>query len=226
MKPKVIWTTREWEAVVRYFMEHGHDPAKHGFKTHLSSAQDAVLPPERRRSLIGIPRGLRNEVINTISRLSLTTRPEPVPQPPQKPSLEDFSTEDLLVEVARRVAKFLESKSESGPLPVDRGFHPTTKHDPRPQSEVRPAKIKVLVVGPRGAQVELLVRAFPRLDIRFVQVEDPPERVYEKGRHCDEIILWTKFMSHAQQEQAKLTGVPTWYANGMEEIEARLRSYG
>ena len=223
MKPKVIWTTREWEAVARYFMEHDHDPAKHGFKTHLGSAQDAVLPPERRRSLIGIPRGLRNEVINTISRLSLTARPEPVPQPSQKPSLEEFSTEDLLVEVARRIGRLLEPAK---PFAVDRGFHPAPKHDPNPAHQERFVKPKILVVGPRGAQVELLVRAFPRLDIRFVQVEDPPERVYEKGRHCDEIILWTKFMNHSQQAQAKLTGVPTWYANGMEEIEARLRSYG
>ena len=226
MKPKVIWTTREWEAVARYFMEHGHDPAKHGFKTHLSSAQDAVLPPERRRSLVGIPRGLRNEVVNTINRLSLTARPEPIPQPSQKSSLEEFSTEDLLVEVARRVAKFLESKSESGPLPVDRGFHPTTKHDPRPQSEVRPAKIKVLIIGPRGPQQDRLRTAFPTLDLRFVLAEELPSLVMTRSADCREIILWTKFMNHAQQTVAQNTGINTWYANGMEEIEARLRSYG
>lgn len=146
---------------------------------------------------------------------------DPVSVPP---TIQDLSTEDLLVELARRVARFLESKSKSGLLLVDRGFYPPHKHDPRPQSEVRPAKKKVLIVGPMGWQKQRLVQQFPLLDLRFCSVDNRPEDVYVKGVHCSEVILWTKFTTHAQQDQAKLSEVPRWYANGLEEIEARLRS--
>lgn len=220
MKPKVVWTQREWGLVAQWFVDHDVNPKDYGFVTAFRKAQEAVLPPDRQRCTIGLTSKTKQDLVLVIQNLP-KAKPEAA-RPPEPPRAEVLSTEELLVELARRIARLLEPKSESSL--VDRGFHPPRKHDPNPPREVRTAKIKVLVIGPRGSQQERLRTAFPMLDLRFVLAEELPSLVMTRSADCREIILWTKFMNHAQQTAAQNTGIDTWYANGLEEIEARLRS--
>lgn len=224
MKPKVVWTTREWRQIADWFARNGVNPDDRGFTTNLDAAQKATLPADRHRTMAGLPKEVRARVKEEVAKIQLKPGPVVHAPEPKAPSAQSLSTEELLVELARRIARFL----EPGPttLPVDRGFYPPPKHDPSPQREGRTVKPKFLIVGPRGQQQERLRTMFPLLDLRFVTCEENPALVRDRGMHCREIILWTKFMNHAQQESAKtLEGtVSTWYANGLEEIEARLRA--
>lgn len=222
----IRWTSREWDLIAQRLVDNEVDPDRHGWRSQLIDAMKAVLPLDRWRDTANLNNA--KDILKPLMK-TIVTGPQHLPPPkgpvsfvPALPTIQDLSTEDLLVELAHRIAKFLEPKSK--PFPVDRGFHP--KHDPRPQSEVRPAKIKVLIIGPRGPQQDRLRTAFPTLDLRFVLAEELPSLVMTRSADCREIILWTKFMNHAQQTVAQNTGINTWYANGMEEIEARLRSYG
>lgn len=226
MKPHIVWTQREWASVATWFRDHCIDPEARGFSNALREAQEAVLPSERHRSCVGLTHNVRRDAVLAMQNLA---PPEPH-KTAAPPTVQDLSTEDLLVELARRIARVItvaQQLCDSGTMvskPVDRGFHPPAKHDPTPPREERTAKKKVLIVGPMGWQQQRLVQQFPLLDLRFCSVDNRPEDVYVKGVHCSEVILWTKFMTHAQQDQAKLSEVPKWYANGLEEIEARLRS--
>lgn len=227
MKPKVVWTTREWRELAGWFVSHNISPKDYGFLKRLGEAQDTVLPSDRRRAMVGLPKEVRTRMIEEVATFKAgQSTAEALAKKFSKsesepPSASKLSTEDLLVELARRIAKFLEPRPEPVALAVDRGFHP--KHDPSPPHAQKPVSLQVQVVGPRAEQQDRLRQAAPGLKLRFTLAEENPKLVEERGRSCVETILWTKFMNHAQQESAKRAG-QVWYANGLEEIEARLRS--
>lgn len=235
MKTKVRWTTRELGLIAEWFIKHGIRPGERGFSAALGKAQQDVLPAERHRSCVGLTPKTRDGVQAAIEGVELRTR-EPLPEhkswTPPTPTADTLSTEDLLVELARRIAKMLDRidnvmmQPQIVPNnPADRGFHPAPKHDPDPSlDKIRVQKLRFLIVGPKGHQQELLRKEFPTFLLHFVTCESNPNQC-SVGR-VDEAILWTKFMNHAQQDAVKKLGYQIWYANSMAEIEARLRSHG
>lgn len=221
MKTKVVWTSREWRLLADYFVAHRMNPQDHGFSRALDTAQRNALPEERWRTVVGIPKEVRQQLSREMELVSAPLKAPRRPPEPEKPSASTFSTEDLLVELARRIARLFEPQVVVDAAPtVDRGFHPAPKHDPTPAPSERKRKPKILVVGPKGEQQSRLQVKFPGLDLHFVTCEDHPSRV--AVGQVDEVILWTKFMSHAQQDSVKALGNVTRYVNSMVEIEDRL----
>lgn len=223
MKNKVSWTQRELGLLAQYFASHDIDPMARGFSPALRSAQEKALPADRWRTTVGLESKTRQDIALAIQNLPKPAGPITVTPP--KPVAEQLSTEDLLVELARRVAKMLETPRivYGANPPVDRGFHPAPKHDPNPPTQARLKKPRILIVGPKGEQQTTLREMFPSLDLEFWTCEDNPG-LPVRGTLA-EAILWTKFMSHAQQDAIKGSGTPVWFANTMVEIIARLKNH-
>ena len=225
MKTKVVWTTREWELIARWFIEQNLDPEHRGFSTALSDAQDNKLPADRRRSMIGLGAGVRRRVKEAMAAVqerlnSLPPPTGPAVLPPDPPAVEKLSTEELLVELARRIARLLDPvKVEQHP--ADRGFHP--KHDPTPPSEERRCKSKVLIVGPDSVAQERLAKDFDgSLALRFVGYQDSPALIGMRCNQAVAIACVTRFISHAQQEAAKATKIPVKLVSTIQELRAWL----
>lgn len=221
MKTKIRWTTREWGELAQYFIAHDIDPDKYGFSSEFDKVQKAVLPQERWRSITGSAavsskRMLKEQIL--IIGHQLREEPAAVQYVPP-PGAEDLSTEDLLVEVARRLAKLLEpSKSQAEVLEqldflerkfeeariIDHGFYKF----PRDKAPEKVHKPRILVCGPNGDTSRALMSAFPGTDLRFVAYEDNPQRVRERAQGCSAILCITKFVHHSITEAAKATGLP------------------
>lgn len=216
MKDKVVWTTREWRQIAQYFVDAHQDPNTRGFTSFLRDAQEACLPKDRYRNMSGVTY-LRHRIKELIHQIQNApgTLPPPVAKVVPAP-MSEMTTEALLVELARRIARFLDTSN--APNPVDRGFHP--RHNPEPKSNARQETKHVLVVGPSGQQQERLRKMFPNLRLSFVTCEDSTSAC-AVGR-CDLAILWTKFMNHAQQDSVKVLGYPILYANTLQEVETYL----
>lgn len=239
MKTQVRWTSREWERLAQYFIDAGIDPDKFGFSRSLGDAQKKMLPAERHRNVKGIPAQLKKKLKEHTMALEYkiafaTPYPPPEPKPP---SAEDLSTEDLLVELARRVAKLLQPRTEVQDSvlaqlkfleekfkdqPVDRAFFPppTAKEQGTKQE-----KIRILIIGPRAEQQEALRVEFPMLCLRFVTAEEHPRMVFERGHGAVEVIIWTKFLTHAQQNMAKNMSAHIHYANSNQQVRERLTKW-
>lgn len=217
----IRWTTREWRLIADRLVKEGVDPDKHGWRTALRVAMMEELPKDRWRE----PHSL-NEAKKTLVPLMRELKeapplppPGPIQYTPEPPSAEKLSTEELLVELARRIARLLEPQKDN---PVDRGFHP--RHNPFCEVAPRPPSRRFLIIGPKGQQQEFLRKIFPNFKLIFVTCEDNPKACAVGV--VEEAILWTKFMKHAQQEAVEALGYKRWFANTMDEIEARLRSHG
>lgn len=220
----IRWTTREWRLIADRLVKEGVDPDKHGWRTAVRVAMMEGLPEDRWRE----PHSL-NDAKKTLIPLMREVRDNPksedvlnlgpVQCTPEPPSAENLSTEELLVELARRIAHLLEPQKTN---PVDRGFHP--KHNPFCEVAPRPPSRRFLIIGPKGQQQEFLRKIFPNFKLIFVTCEDNPKACAVGV--VEEAILWTKFMKHAQQEAVEALGYKRWFANTMDEIEARLRSHG
>ena len=222
MKPQVRWTSREWERLAQYFIDAGIDPDKFGFSRSLGDAQKKMLPAERHRNVKGIPAQLKKKLKEHTMALEYKiafATPYP-PLDPKPPIAESLSTEDLLVELARRIAKLFEPAK---PNPVDRAYFPppTAKE----QGVATPCRKRILIVGPRAEQQQALKHKHPTVLLRFVTLEEGDRLIAERSVSCEEIILWTKFMTHSQQTAAKNTEVRTWFANTMQQIEERLTTW-
>lgn len=221
MKTKVTWTSREWGLIAKWFRDNKVDPQDYGFLRNLDAAQVANLPEDRQRTISGLPKEVRARIEAEVRALQHTSS-APAPQPliPKLPTARDLSTEDLLIELARRIAPLFEPRIDYSL--VDRGFHPP--HDPKPVKEERRNKKHIMVVGPLPAQQEHLRTLFPELRLDFVASDENPDNC-KVGCLRDEVILWTKFMSHAHQDVAKRSSAKIWYANTMQEIELRLKHW-
>ena len=223
-RPHVVWTQREWVLIAEWFVHNHINPEARGLSTALSEAQDNKLPADRRRSMIGLGIGVRRRVKEAMAAVqkrldNLPPPTGPVVFVPDPPAAKMLSTEELLVELARRIARLLEpAKVEH---PEDRGFHP--KHDPCPKGDVRVGKPKVLIVGPDSVAQERLAKDFAgSLALRFVGYQDNPALI---GTRCDQavtIACVTRFISHAQQEAAKATKIPVKLVSTIQELRAWL----
>lgn len=222
MKPQVRWTGREWALLAQYFIDVGIDPDAYGFSRALDHAQNKVLPSERWRAVKGVPAQLKKEIKTQIGMLEHKMREE-LQQPVQyvpPPGPEALSTEDLLVELARRVAKLLQPRTEVQDSvlaqlkfleekfkdqPVDRAFFPppTAK-----EQTIKKHKLRILVCGPNGDTSQSLRTQFPNLDLRFFKYEENPAHVALKAQGVDCILCITKFMTHAVVAAVKATSVP------------------
>lgn len=240
MKPQVRWTSREWALLAQFFIDTDINPDAYGFSRVLDQAQKKVLPSERHRSVSGVPAQLKKEIKTQIGILEHARREEATmvkPPEPKPPSAESLSTEDLLVELARRVAKLLQPRTEVQDSvlaqlkfleekfkdqPVDRAFFPppTAKEQGTKQEKTR-----ILIIGPRAEQQEALRVEFPMLCLRFVTAEEHPRMVFERGCTAIEIIIWTKFLTHAQQNMAKNMSAHIHYANSNQQIRERLTTW-
>lgn len=221
MKTKIRWTTREWGELAQHFIAHDIDPDKYGFASEFDKVQKAVLPQERWRSIAGSAAlSIKRMLKEQIRIIGHQLREEPVAvQYVPPPGPEALSTEDLLVELARRLAKLLEpSKSQAEVLEqirflerkfeeariIDHGFH-KCPNDKAPEKVHKP---RILVCGPNGDTSRALTSEFPGVDLRFVAYEDNPQLVRGRAQGCSAILCITKFIQHSIAEAAKATGQP------------------
>lgn len=213
----IRWTQREWRLIADRLVQQGVTPEKHGWRSEVVSAMKMVLPKERWRtehSLNDVKKVLRP--LMSEAKLAHVSEREVQSTPP--PGAASLSTEELLVELARRIAKMMEAAK---PLPVDRGFFPPASQAPK--EECKKERPRILIIGPQPEQQHALEKQFPELCLRFVKVEEPAHLAVERGRSCHEVILWTKFMTHSQQAIAKK--LPTWYAASMIDVQERLKTW-
>lgn len=213
MKPKVIWTQREWGLLAQYFIDVGLDPDAYGFSRSLDHAQKKVLPKERWRSVKGVPATLKKEVKTQIGILQHQQREDALIPEPTLPSASDFTTEELLVELAKRCARVLDAM-RLVPIGVTNSADQLVDvmrkhHNPCPKSEEKKERKRILVVGPNGDTSQSLRAQFPNLDLRFFKYEENPAHVALKARGVDSIVCITKFVTHAVADHVKATAVPT-----------------
>jgi len=207
VKPQVRWTGREWTLLAQYFIDAEISPDAYGFSKTLNDAQMSRLPPERWRSVKGVPATLKKELKEHITALEYKVAfATPYPPPEDKPpSAESLSTEDLLVELARRIAKLLEPAKSH---PVDRAFFPPPMSQAPKEQEVPPRKLRILVCGPNGDTSQSLRTQFPNLDLRFYKYEENPTHIPMKAQGVNSILCITKFMTHAASDMVKATSIP------------------
>lgn len=216
MKSKVSWTSREWRLVAKYFIDNHISPDRYGFSGEVERAQKEVLPADRHRNVRGIPAKLKSELKAQMKLFELESlqKEEQAPGaimhiPP--PGTEALSTEDLLVELARRVARWLSRSEEQVEIgqqlqlmqtqfaKVDRGFHPAPK-DKEPAKVHKP---RILVCGPNGDTSRSLSSEFPHFDLRFVEYDANPAVVWERGGMVDQVLVITKFVKHSTVDAVK-----------------------
>jgi hypothetical protein len=182
----------------------------------------AVLPRDRWRSDTSAS-FMRKPILKALALLpSITVPPKVESTPP--PGAAALSTEDLLVELARRLAKLLDAPAQEG-KPLVTSF-PKRKHNPFMDiSPRRPTLDRVLVIGPlKGQQKEIMAAHGEWIDLRFVASEESPALVGEVGRAADHVVLWTNFISHSHQEQAKKLSAKLHYVTGgMSALHDKLR---
>lgn len=219
----IRWTQREWKLIADWLVRNETDPNRHGWRCDLIKAMQSVLPKDRWRETHSLNNG-KEMLIPLMKHLkeNLSSAPAPV-----IPKASEFSTEELLVELARRLAPIIDGRAMQDALnvaqvkhnaAVDRGFHPETKHNPLPESpEQKQRKKRVLIVGPQPAQANRLRSFAPGLDLVFVTTEDKPARCSVGNVEC--AIIWDKFVTHAQQNTVKSLGYPIQYAHSLEQIE-------
>lgn len=212
----IRWTTREWRQIAEVLVAREVDPDHHGWRGELLAAMQQVLPKDRWRA----PHSL-NEAKKVLKPMMAVETRRPIGHvlPPKPVALgpETLSTEALLVELARRVARLLE------PHAVDRGFHP--KHNPVAQGADVPKRPRVLVLGPMNGQRDVLRTQHPGLDLRFVASEDRVGLVDEVGPSCVGIVVWTNFISHQHFEHAKHVGLVTPVTGGLHAISTVLSQF-
>jgi len=225
----IRWTSREWREIAEWLVAKEVDPERHGWRGEVITAMRAVIPKDRWRA----PHSL-NEAKKTLTPIMAEVKRLGAQKAPPEQLLRaseaksgtqnELATEFLLVELAKRLAGWLERPH--GPVyePVDRGFYPPPIASGYPEAKtLRP---RILLVGPMNGQQKILIEAHPGLDLRFVASDMSPTRITEVGRLCDELILWTNYISHQHQVHAKATGRPVYLATGgLSALHKRLHEW-
>lgn len=228
-KTRVVWTTNDWNIVAGYFLDNALNPDEHGFSTNLRNAQQKLLPAEKHRSTNGLEPSVKRRLKEGIAAIKaghvVVNQLKPVPAVEKAETIrpDQLTTEFLLVELAKRLAKLFEPVVAHFE-PVDRAFYPPPAelHHDMPMDR----QPRILVCGPRGEQQHELQRSHPKLDLRFVASEDDVVWVTKTGPSCDEIVLWTNYISHQHQVHAKLTGRPIRFVSGgLHAIHERLKQW-
>ena len=231
-KTRISWTQREYKELAAWFLDHQYSPEEHGMRPRLKEAQVAVLPRDRHRPMSWVDAGTRRKLTEYWKELRAvpdipTLARESEPEPPKVPTLDDFTLEDLLVEIARRVARGFESITQapqivSATTLVDVAH----KHNPFMHSAPRVPRPELLVVGTYGPQEACLRDLFGNAELVFVGSDASPGMISRHGAGADHAFILTKFISHAMFDHVKkLSCEYTMVNGGMTELKERMREY-
>lgn len=229
----VRWTSREYREVAAWFVDHQYSPKDRGLKRLIDEAQESLFTPDRRRPLTWVDMTTRRRLVAEWEALRAKPDPQPVvagPVTPEAPTLEAFTLEDLLVEVARRVARGFENITRQlqvvQPPQTTPGPSPSPKHNPFMSSTVKKPIPEVLVVGTYGPQEACLRDLFGNAELVFVGSDASPVMISRHGAGADHVFILTKFISHAQFDHVKKLPCPYTMVNGgMTELKEKLREY-
>jgi len=196
---QIRWTSREWRVIADKLVQRAVIPSEHGWRGHLRDAMQVALPKERWREMHSL--GNAKEILMPLMKEVLREPPKPEGPLVFTPSIEGFTSEQLLQELVRRaVSGVMEQVREQlRTLTVKEAFVSQRRHDPHGTSAARPARPArpgVLVVGPRNGQQQELIAAHPDLSLWFVSSEENPAQVTARGTFCDHVVLWTNFWNH------------------------------
>lgn len=232
MKPKVIWTTREWETVAQYFLETGQDPSDRGFRTTLGAAQDARLPADRRRGIVGLDSKVRRTLSEAMNRVqkrleSLPDLEKPATEKSEEFKLENIGLEALLVEVARRVARLLDPPAAMSTLdaPPHIDDAPSRRHNPFGVQEERKHRNGFCIIGPDPALQARLEKDFSDVPLKFSAFGENPARIADVCGNSVAVLGLTRFMSHAQQKAARATGLPLHFFSTILELRNYIKEH-
>ena len=225
MKTKVVWTTREWELIARWFIEQNLDPKHRGFSTRLGAAQDARLPADRRRGLVGLDSRVRQTLSEAMNRVQKRLESKPVSEKSAKANLESIGLEALLVEVARRVARLLTPPAviDTAIPTIDNG--PAKKHNPFGVQEERKRRNGFCIVGPDSALQARLNNDFNDVPLKFSAFGENPARIADVCGNSVAVLGLTRFMSHAQQQAARATGLPVHLFSTILELRNYIKEH-
>lgn len=233
-KTRISWTQREYKELAAWFLDNQYSPEQYGMRPLLQEAQVAVLPRDRHRPMSWVDAGTRRKLTEYWKELRAvpdipTLARESEPEPPKVPTLDDFTLEDLLVEVARRVARGLENVLQA-PQIVHKDFAPElpppAKHNPFMHASVKRETPELLVIGTYGPQEACLRELFTDAALRFVGSDEGAATIARKGGGVDHTFVLTKFISHAQFDHVKKLPCPYTMVNGgMTELKEKLREY-
>lgn len=232
--PQTRWTQREWKLIAEELVKRQVDPKERGWRGRLVDAMKAVLPAGRwrqadclndaKRTLIPLMRELQCKPIDP---------PKPGPEPAEPPKmLEHHTTEELVHELVRRflaagsILAQLHDAMAMANTPIGVVKSRTRRHDPScPEcaKEVGRGQ-RILIVGPRNGQQIELRQSVSDCHLVFVASEEKPDLVAYRGFTADHVILWTNFISHAHQEQAKKLNAKLHYVTGgMTALHEKLK---
>lgn len=231
----IRWTTREWELIARRLQSRGVEPQHHGWLTAVVEAMRFCLPAERWRA----PHSLNESkkvlapIMQRLVMADNSKEHDKAEEVSKSMQLEKFGMDELMTELIKRMTKALmdELRTEidaqvrllTAPQFV---AAPRMKHDPcPPTTAARPARPVVLVVGPKnGQQRELENNFVDFLELHFVASHENPALIAGRGTYANHIVLWTDFISHAHQAQAKqLHGRLHYVTGGMSALLIELR---
>lgn len=231
---QIRWTTREWQLIADRLAVNGVVPSEHGWRGRLLEAMRAALPKERWRDAANLSEAKKKlaPLVAVVAKKCILPMPckEPVAPPLPTITIADFSTEDMVAEIVRRAISTVTEQIKAQvalqmtPQIVATG-RPPRAHNPFGVTEPRTEKPRVLIVGPLvGQQRELRGAHEGWLDLAFIESSENPARVAEVGFAADHIILWTNFISHAHQDQAKKLNAKLHYVTGgMSALHNKLR---
>lgn len=231
---QIRWTQREWKLIAEELVKRQVDPKERGWRGRLVDVMKAALPADRwrqadclndaKRMVIPLMRELQCKPIEP---------PKPGPEPAEPPKmLEHHTTEELVHELVRRffatgdILKQLRDAMAIANASAVFVNNRTRKHDPScPEcaKEVGHGK-RILIVGPRNGQQIELRQAVSDCHLVFVASDQNPALVGSWGASAEHIILWTNFISHSHQEQAKKLNAKLHYVTGgMTALHEKLK---
>jgi hypothetical protein len=221
MKTRVHWTTREWGDLVDHLRSRGVviEQGSRGLVSEIRKSMEAVLPPERHRDCNTL---YNHGALDTLFFLARTKPDTPTPEAkivePVK-GLAEFSTDDLLKEINRRLQAVFDVKTTVFDT-MSKALRPKIEAE---ETVARDKLPRVLVVGPIGPQQSVLKDLFEgELDLRFVASEEGSHLVRDRGLGCQAVILWTKYIGHSHQDVAQKLVKGT--SNVLEYVDGGVRS--
>ncbi|MDE2097553.1 MAG: hypothetical protein KGL39_09930 [Patescibacteria group bacterium] len=228
MKQRIVWTTREQNAVVESVITH----PQYGFWPTwkvVREIQARMLPPERQRALrkkediqalvpiIDTRLRLKKTVETPLALAKVEEQPIPfLPNESVKPvdPIERLSGA-LEFYIEQIVEKRLEALIER--LTDRLGKDTSTK----PEEKVKHSRI--LIGGLLPGQVNMIRQEFGnRFDLRFWLATESTDRLRAGAGHADRVYLMTDFINHSQEETIKRKDNYERISGGMTALREKL----
>lgn len=212
----IRWTERQWRLLAKFFIDQGLNPSAHGFRGAMNSAQKSVIEKEFQRPLHCLTspdtkKKLKFHYDNLKREEASRTEEEMEEKKPSVPTLETATIEQLaaamvgrlILELKETIVTALSQPKVSTDQASSNEHLCTNKHSPYPTSCEKQHKTRVLVVGPKNGVQKILQDGHPTLDLRFIDVEENPKLVFDRGMNCDQIILWLNMINHQHAHHGK-----------------------